>query len=154
MKRLAVAVSTGFYCGYAPVAPGTVGSALGLVVFGVLRANVSPLVELATIAVLLAVGVWSASMTERYVGLTDPGIIVIDEIVGMLLTFAYLNVGFGSLVSGFVIFRVFDIIKPYPARACERLPGGWGVMADDVVAALYAQVVLRGGIWVIAALGA
>ena len=68
MKRLAVAVSTGFYCGYAPVAPGTVGSVLGLVVFGVLRANVSPLVELVTIAVLLAVGVWSASMTERYVG--------------------------------------------------------------------------------------
>jgi phosphatidylglycerophosphatase A len=124
------------------------------VVFGVLRANVSPLVELATIAVLLAVGVWSASMTERYVGRTDPGIIVIDEIVGMLLTFAYLNVGFGSLVFGFVLFRVFDIIKPYPARACERLPGGWGVMADDVVAALYAQAVLRGGIWVIAALGA
>ena len=154
MKRLAVVVSTGFYCGYAPVAPGTVGSALGLVVFGVLRAIASPLGEVVTIAVLLAVGVWSASVTERYVGRTDPGIIVIDEIVGMLLTFAYLNVGFGSLVFGFVLFRVFDIVKPYPARACERLPGGWGVMADDVVAALYAQAVLRGGIWVIAALGA
>ena len=152
MKRFAV--STGFYCGYAPVAPGTVGSALGLVVLGVLRTIASPLVELVTIAVLLAVGVWSASVTERYVGRTDPGIIVIDEIVGMLLTFAYLNVGFGSLVFGFVLFRVFDIIKPYPARACERLPGGWGVMADDLVAALYAQAVLRGGIWVIAALGA
>jgi|TARA_B100000959_G_C14754695_1_gene530709 phosphatidylglycerophosphatase A len=124
------------------------------VVLGVLRTIASPLVELVTIAVLLAVGVWSASVTERYVGRTDPGIIVIDEIVGMLLTFAYLNVGFGSLVFGFVLFRVFDIIKPYPARACERLPGGWGVMADDLVAALYAQAVLRGGIWVIAALGA
>ncbi|MEC9302239.1 MAG: phosphatidylglycerophosphatase A, partial [Acidobacteriota bacterium] len=121
---------------------------------GVLRAIASPLVELVAIAVLLAVGVWSASVTERYVGRTDPGIIVIDEIVGMLLTFAFLNVGFGSLVFGFVLFRVFDIVKPYPARACERLPGGWGVMADDVVAALYAQAVLRGGIWVIAALGA
>ena len=154
MKRLAVVVSTGFYCGYAPVAPGTVGSALGLVVFGVLRAIASPLGEVVTIAVLLAVGVWSASVTERYVGRTDPGIIVIDEIVGMLLTFACLNVGFGSLLFGFVLFRVFDIVKPYPARACERLPGGWGVMADDVVAALYAQAVLRGGIWVIAALGA
>jgi phosphatidylglycerophosphatase A len=124
------------------------------VVFGVLRANASLLIELVTIAVLLAVGVWSASVTERYVGRTDPGIIVIDEIVGMLLTFAFLNVGFGSLVFGFVLFRVFDIVKPYPARACERLPGGWGVMADDVVAALYAQAVLRGGIWAIAALGA
>lgn len=153
MNRFAVVVSTGLYCGYAPVASGTVGSALGLVVFGVLRSIGLPLVELVTIAVLLIVGVWSASETERYVGHTDPGIIIIDEIVGMLLTFAFLNVGFGSIVFGFVLFRVFDIVKPYPARACERLPGGWGVMADDVVAALYAQAVLRGGIWMTAALG-
>jgi len=110
-------------------------------------------VELVTIAVLLIVGVWSASETERYVGRIDPGIIVIDEIVGMLLTFVFLNVGFGTMVFGFVLFRVFDIVKPYPARACERLPGGWGVMADDVVAGLYAQAVLRGGIWMSAALG-
>tara|TARA_Y100001949_G_C15892928_1_gene288997 strand:- start:133 stop:507 length:375 start_codon:yes stop_codon:yes gene_type:complete len=123
------------------------------VVFGILRSIGSPLVELVTIAVLLIVGVWSASETERYVGRIDPGIIVIDEIVGMLLTFVFLNVGFGTMVFGFVLFRVFDIVKPYPARACERLPGGWGVMADDVVAGLYAQAVLRGGIWMSAALG-
>ena len=153
MNRFAVVVSTGLYCGYSPVAPGTVGSAFGLVVFGILRSIGSPLVELVTIAILLIVGVWSASKTERYVGRIDPGIIVIDEIVGMLLTFVFLNVGFGTMVFGFVLFRVFDIVKPYPARACERLPGGWGVMADDVVAGLYAQAVLRGGIWMSAALG-
>tara|TARA_B100000446_G_scaffold174430_1_gene184266 strand:- start:507 stop:881 length:375 start_codon:yes stop_codon:yes gene_type:complete len=123
------------------------------VVFGILRSIGSPLVELVTIAILLIVGVWSASKTERYVGRIDPGIIVIDEIVGMLLTFVFLNVGFVTMVFGFVLFRVFDIVKPYPARACERLPGGWGVMADDVVAGLYAQAVLRGGIWMSAALG-
>jgi phosphatidylglycerophosphatase A len=98
---------------------------------------------------LMFAGVWSASVTERHVGRTDPGIIVIDEVVGMLLTVSFLTINAGMILVGFVLFRAFDIVKPYPARACERLPGGWGVMADDVVAGLYAHALLRSGIWLL-----
>ena len=149
MTHLAVAVATGLYCGYVPVAPGTIGSVLGLGVFAGIRAIGSPLGEATMIIGLMFAGVWSASVTERHVGRTDPGIIVIDEVVGMLLTVSFLTINAGMILVGFVLFRAFDIVKPYPARACERLPGGWGVMAADVVAGLYAHALLRSGIWLL-----
>jgi phosphatidylglycerophosphatase A len=153
VTRLALVVATGCYCGYAPVAPGTAGSALGLVVWVAIRALGSPVAEIAALVVLAGVGVWAASVTERHVSRTDPGIIVIDEVVGMLVTVALLPIGVGGALAGFLLFRLFDIIKPYPAAACERLPGGWGVMADDVVAGLYAHLVLRSGLWLLATWG-
>jgi len=73
----------------------------------------------------------------------DPGVVVIDEVVGMLLTLAFVPVGWAGVLAGFVLFRLFDIIKPYPCARAERLPGGWGIMADDVLAGVYANVVLR-----------
>ncbi len=147
MTRVALALATGLYSGYAPVAPGTVGSAVGLVVLGAVRATGSVAVEAAVLGGLLSLGVWAATVTERAVGRADPGIIVVDEIVGMLVTLALVPAGWGTALLGFGLFRLFDIVKPYPVRALERLPGGWGVMADDVGAGLYAHLVLRGALW-------
>lgn len=143
MTRLAVFLATAAYCGYFPVAPGTVGSAAGLVVYLIVWWAQSPLVEVGLIAVLFLVGIWAGTIAEQYFGGIDPGPIVLDEVVGMLITLAFIPVGIGGAIAGFFLFRVFDVIKPFPARRLESLHGGLGVMADDAMAAIYANVALR-----------
>ena len=144
MMRLALFICTFGYIGYAPVAPGTVGSLAGLVVFGLLRAaQAPPLADLLLIAVLFGAGVWSGTHAERHFGGTDPGPGVIDEVVGMLVTLWLLPPTWAVAVLGFLIFRVFDVIKPWPAGRLESLHGGLGMMADDVMAAIYANLMLR-----------
>jgi phosphatidylglycerophosphatase A len=143
MRRLAVFVATCGYVGYAPVAPGTFGSAAGLAVFALVRGSGSMLVELATIAVLFAVGVWSGTEAERHFGGVDPGPIVLDEVVGMLITLALIPVNAPGACVGFLVFRALDVFKPWPSGRFERLPGGLGVMADDGMAALYGNGVMR-----------
>ena len=88
-------------------------------------------------------GVWAGTTAERYFGGIDPGPIVLDEVVGMLITLAFIPVGLSGALTGFVLFRIFDVIKPFPARRLEALHGGLGVMADDAMAAIYANVSLR-----------
>ena len=144
MMRLAVFVCTFGYVGYAPVAPGTVGSLAGLAVYGLLRAgHAPPVADLLVIAVLFGAGVWSGTHAERHFGGTDPGPGVIDEVVGMLVTLWLLPATWAIAVLGFLIFRVFDVIKPWPAGRLESLHGGLGMMADDVMAAIYANLVVR-----------
>ena len=138
------------YVGYAPVAPGTFGSAAGLAAFVAVRATGSPAIELATIVTLFAVGVWSAGLAERYFGGVDPGPIVMDEVVGMLITLALLPVTVTGAIVGFLVFRVLDVIKPWPSGRFEKLPGGLGVMADDGMAAIYGNLVMRRLIWLTA----
>ncbi len=130
-------------CGFVPVAPGTVGSLAGLLLVWLLRANGWAWVEPVLLALVLAVGVWASRATETAYQRTDPGVIVIDEVAGMLVTLLAVPVGVGGALLAFGLFRAFDILKPFPARHAERLPGGWGVMADDVVAGIYAQLILR-----------
>lgn len=143
MTRLAVFIATVGYCGYFPIAPGTVGSAAGLVFYLLVWWTQSPFVEVALIVGLFAAGVWAGTTTERYFGGIDPGPIVLDEVVGMLITLAFIPVGITGALIGFVLFRIFDVIKPYPAGRLEALHGGLGVMADDAMAAIYANIVLR-----------
>jgi phosphatidylglycerophosphatase A len=95
------------------------------------------------ILALFAAGVWAGTVAERYFGGIDPGPIVLDEVVGMLMTLAFIPVGLSGALTGFVLFRVFDVIKPFPARRFEALHGGLGVMADDAMAAIYANLSLR-----------
>jgi phosphatidylglycerophosphatase A len=149
VTRLAVFVATVAYCGYFPVAPGTVGSAAGLVFYLLVWWTGSPVVEITLIAVLFAAGVWAGTTAERYFGGIDPGPIVIDEVVGMLITLAFIPVGLSGALTGFLLFRVFDVIKPYPAGRFERLHGGLGVMADDAMAAIYANLLLRLIMWIV-----
>ena len=143
MNRFALLVASFGYAGRFPVAPGTAGSAAAVLVFVVVRLTGSPTVEAGVIAILAAAGVWSATLAERQLGVTDPSVVVIDEVVGMLVTLAFMPLGWKGVTVGFVLFRLFDIMKPYPCARAERLRGGWGIMADDVIAGLYANIVLR-----------
>jgi phosphatidylglycerophosphatase A len=143
-QRVGVAVATCAYLGYAPIAPGTVGSAAGLAVFFLIRSTGSVAVELGAIAVLFAIGVWAGTIAEHHFGGTDPGPVVIDEVVGMLITLALLPVSLTGALVGFFVFRLFDVVKPWPAGRFESLPGGLGVMADDGMAAIYGNLIMRG----------
>jgi phosphatidylglycerophosphatase A len=143
MRRFAVLLATCGYVGYAPVAPGTFGSAAGLVVFALVRMTGSSVVELAVIVALFAAGVWSGTEAEHHFGGVDPGAIVLDEVVGMLITLALLPVNATGAIVGFLLFRVLDVFKPWPSGRFERLPGGLGVMADDGMAALYGNLLMR-----------
>lgn len=149
MIRLAVFLATVAYCGYFPVAPGTVGSAAGLVVYLLVWWTRSPIVEAGLIAVTFVVGTWAATHAERYFGGIDPGPVVIDEVLGMLMTLAFIHVGLTAALAGFVLFRVFDVIKPFPANRLEKLHGGLGVMADDAMAGVYANLALRLAMWLL-----
>jgi phosphatidylglycerophosphatase A len=143
VTRLAVFLATAGYTGYFPIAPGTVGSAVGLVVYFLVARMQSPMFELSVIVVLFAAGIWAGTTAERYFGGIDPGPIVLDEVVGMLITLALIPVGWTGALAGFFLFRFFDVIKPFPAARLEKLHGGLGVMADDAMAAIYANIALR-----------
>ena len=141
--RLGLFIATCGYLGYVPVAPGTFGSAAGLVVFAALRWSGSPALELAVIILLFAVGVWSANAAERHFGGVDPAPVILDEVVGMLVTLAFLPVNITGAIVGFLLFRLFDVVKPWPANRLEALHGGLGVMADDAMAGVYGNVAMR-----------
>ena len=145
---LGLAVATVFGVGYAPVAPGTFGSAAGLLVWWLLPASTA--VQAVAIVTIFIAGWWGGNVAEPHFGRTDPGQVVIDEVMGMLITLFMNPVGWKGAAAGFLLFRVFDVIKPYPANKLEQLHGGLGVMADDAMAAVYANLVLRGALyWVI-----
>ena len=144
MSRVGLFIATCGYVGYVPVAPGTFGSAAGLAVFFLLRHIGSTGVEVATIAALFGVGIWSSTVAEHHFGRIDPAPVVLDEVVGMLITLAFLPVSIGGALVGFLVFRILDVIKPWPSARFESLPGGLGVMADDGMAAVYGNLVMRG----------
>jgi phosphatidylglycerophosphatase A len=140
-RVFALAIATVLGVGYVPIAPGTFGSAAGLLLWFALPS--SPLVQAAAIVALFVIGSWSGSVAERHFGRTDPGHVVIDEVAGMLVTLFLVPVGWIGAISAFFLFRISDIIKPYPANRLEALPGGIGIMADDVMAGVYANLALR-----------
>ena len=146
MSRVAVFVATFGYVGYFPIAPGTAGSAAALGLYAIVRWVGTPATELVTIVAVLIVGVWAAHGTERALNRKDPGAVVIDEVLGMLMTLAFMPLSFWGIVAGFLLFRIFDVIKPFPAGRLEHLPGGFGIMADDAMAGVYGQIVMRMGI--------
>jgi phosphatidylglycerophosphatase A len=127
--------------GYIAVAPGTFGSAAGLALWAVIPS--STLTQLMTMAGLFVIGSWSSGAAEKHFGRTDPSQVVIDEVLGMLITLFMNPVAWPGASAGFVLFRLFDVVKPFPANRLERLPGGVGVMADDAMAAIYANLTLR-----------
>ena len=141
----ALVLATAFGAGYLPKAPGTFGSAVGVLLWLVLPS--SPWAQAAAIVLVAAVGCWSADVAERHFATRDPGYVVIDEVAGMLITLWLNPSGWFSAAAGFLLFRVADIVKPFPTRRLERLPGGFGIMADDVMAGVYANLALRLCIW-------
>ena len=136
-------MATGFYIGTVPVAPGTFGSLIGLPLCLLLsRLTFLQSVMIILVFILFAVGI--ASAAEKILKQKDPGQIVIDEIAGLLVTFAGLPFNLKTALAGFIIFRIFDILKPFPIRILDkRMGGGSGVVLDDVVAGIYANLFLR-----------
>lgn len=143
MKFLSRILATGIYSGYFPVAPGTVGSALGLLLLFIFPA-LTGWNLLVLSAVLFFIGVWAATAVEKTDG-KDASIINIDEIVGMWLSVVFLPdwIQWYWLIIAFFIFRIFDIIKPPPVNISQKISRGWGVMIDDVLAGLYTNLFLR-----------
>ena len=142
MNRLAVLLATSLGAGYFPVAPGTAGSAVGVVIYLLTRHRSAP-EQIGRLAVISVVGVWAASVAARHFGRDDPGPVVIDEVAGQLLTLLLTGVGVGGAIVGFCLFRVLDIFKPWPARQFESLHGGLGIMADDLMVAVYGNLLIR-----------
>jgi phosphatidylglycerophosphatase A len=144
MRRVGVFIATCAYVGYAPVAPGTWGSAVGLLVYYLVRRQGTSSVEVAAIAVIFLIGLWSATEAEHHFGGIDPGPVVIDEVIGMLITLAFRPVNVAGALVGFVVFRILDVVKPWPARRLESLPGGFGIVLDDAMAGIYGNLLMWG----------
>lgn len=144
-SSLATLISTWFGCGNAPAAPGTVGSAaaIGIAIVAEHYAAWKPLWFAALAMAVSAPGIWAAGETARERKLKDPGFVVVDEVVGQWLALSGARLlNWKTFLAAFVLFRLFDIWKPFPVRQLESLPGGVGIVADDLMAGLYAALVL------------
>lgn len=143
----------GFGSGLVPFAPGTMGTMVGVVIFWFM----APLSALYYIAITLAMaiaGIFICDQTARDMGKVDPGAIVWDEIVGFLVAMILLPSGWRWILAGFILFRLFDIWKPYPINLIEqKFHGGFGIMADDIVAAFYVLAILHAARWALQHLG-
>lgn len=142
-NQVVMFLATGFYLGKIPVAPGTFGSLPGLLLCWALS-GISASAAVVVGLLLIVLAVWISHEAEKLLGSKDPGSIVIDEIAGMFVTLFGLAFTWKTAIAGFVVFRILDIAKPFPVRQLERkLPGGVGVVADDLVAGLMANIILR-----------
>jgi phosphatidylglycerophosphatase A len=147
--RIARLFATFFGAGYSPLAPGTAGTLAAVPLF-LLLSRGGFAAELAGFLAVAALAVWAAGRTAVLAGRKDPGMVVIDEVAGFLLAMLGHPVTLANLVVGFLLFRLFDVVKPFPGRQLESLPGGWGIVLDDLAAGAYAWMVLwalRGAPW-------
>lgn len=149
MDRLLMFIATGAGSGRLPVAPGTWGSAVGVLLW-LFLSRLTPLAYLGVIGVLFILGVFCAGAAEKILDQADPSIVVIDEIVGQLIALSLVPANPLAILAGFILFRLFDILKPFPVGWIDQhLHGGLGIMLDDVVAGLYALLALHLGIWLL-----
>jgi phosphatidylglycerophosphatase A len=141
MKYFHLAIATVCGAGYFPVASGTFGTLVAVVPYYVLREN--PLLYVIVTLLCIGVGVWSSSVVETIFQEKDSGKIVIDEVAGYFVTMAFLPQHWFYPLAGFVLFRLFDVWKPFGIRQTQKLKGGWGVMIDDVLAGILANAILQ-----------
>jgi phosphatidylglycerophosphatase A len=147
MRQLVIFIATGAWSGYAPFAPGTAGSIVGLIAGYLAFAPIwrrSPAAFLMVFVIVFVVACWIAGSAEKILGEHDSSRIVLDEVLGMVATMFMNPTGWVTLAAGFALFRFFDIIKPFPASFIDRrVRGGAGVMLDDLAAGIYANLVLQ-----------
>ena len=141
MKTVIKMIASGFYLGYSPVAPGTIGSILGVLIF--LQIHNFPLPYICICILLILLGFLISGRAERIYGRKDSPRIVIDEIAGMCVVYLGMQPKLWIIIVGFLIYRIFDIIKPPPARRAEKMPGATGIMLDDIISAIYANIILQ-----------
>jgi len=143
MKHFFLFLATGFGVGYSPVAPGTLGTLIAIPVYYFLSNIPSPIYEI-TLVGFFSFSVWVSENAEKFFGKKDDPRIVIDEVIGFLITLLWVPKTLLFVIVGFFLFRFFDILKPFPIRRLERgFRGGFGVVLDDVVAGVYANIILR-----------
>jgi phosphatidylglycerophosphatase A len=145
-NRLAMLFASAFYIGFIPGAPGTYASITTTLVFFLIchfTRHLIPALHLSTVCLISLIGILAASRASSITGSDDPSFIVIDEVAGQLVTFLFLPPNVWNLTLGTVAFRLFDIWKPYPIRKLESLSGGAGIMADDLLAGVYANLLLQ-----------
>ena len=136
-------IATGFYSGYLPKAPGTWGSLVGLLLFFLLH-TLNLQIYLAVVAAIFVIGTFAAGEAEKIMDRKDPGLVVIDEIVGILITMIAIPATPLAMALGFILFRIFDIWKPFPIRLIDqRFHGGLGIMLDDIVAGIFSLLILQ-----------
>ena len=133
--------------GYLPLIPGTYGSLLGVAIFLLLvRAHSAAALVFVSILAITVAGIWAATVTEKLAGRKDPGKVVVDEVAGQMIALFPLTLftrwSTSAVIVSFILFRFFDIVKPYPAGRFERLKGGLGIMCDDLVAGVYGAVIV------------
>jgi len=138
------AFASGLFSGYSPIASGTVGSAVGLAFYWIPGFE-HPLIMLALCAIVYVLGVRTSNAMEKVYG-HDPGEVTIDEVLGMWISLILLPKTILISIVGFLMFRILDIFKPYPARRFDSLHGGNGIMLDDVVSALYTNLILQAAV--------
>jgi phosphatidylglycerophosphatase A len=144
--RLCLTFASLFYIGFIPGAPGTYGSLATAISFYLIHrfsGGILPMLHLSAVGLISLAGILASDAIGRKTGVEDPSYIVIDEVAGQLLTFLFLPVRLPNILLGFVAFRVFDMWKPFPIRKLESLQHGTGVMADDLLAGVYANLVLQ-----------
>jgi phosphatidylglycerophosphatase A len=147
VDRFREMLATGLGLGLAPIAPGTFGSLPGVALAWGLAAVGGWPTLLAGAVVVAGAGIWAAEGVARRLGRDDPGEVVVDEVAGQMVTLLGLPPSPLVLVAAFLLFRLLDIVKPFPARSLEALPGGLGIMVDDLVAGAYACAILHGLLW-------
>ena len=140
-NRLCTMIASVFYIGYLPVAPGTLGSLAALALYYFICNNT--IIMSAVILIAIILGFMTAGKVEKLFGEKDPGEIIIDEFAGMLISLYRMPPTMGYVVTGFLLFRFFDIVKPRPIRNLEKLKGSLGIMSDDLVAGVYTNIALQ-----------
>lgn len=135
-------IAQGAFSGRFPTAPGTAGTVVGVVLYLLLK-DLAPAWYLAACAAITLLGIWTAGEAERLLGRKDASSIVIDEISGYLLSMAFVPFSWCAVAAGFFLFRLFDILKPWPLDRLQSIPGGAGVMVDDIGAGIYTNLVLQ-----------
>jgi phosphatidylglycerophosphatase A len=141
-------LSTFFGAGYFPLAPGTFASLLAGLFYRFVLYRLAPLPYALLVAGIFLLGVAASTPCARSLQTKDPRRIVIDEVGGQFVALFMIPAGWTFVAAGFILFRLFDVLKPFPIRRIERLPWGWGIMADDVLAGIYAALLLHAYLWV------
>ena len=143
LEKLIVFTGTGAFTGYFPVMPGTAGTVAGVFIYLAIAHLITPVYLFLTLLFILF-SVWISDRTEKFFKKKDPPEVVIDEIAGYLVTMLSFPAEWKYIVVGFILFRILDIVKPYPANHINNsMEGGWGIVLDDIVAGMYANIGLQ-----------
>lgn len=150
-KKLSFIISTVFYAGYSPFAPGTVGTALGIPLYFLVH-NLNPVLYIILTLALFGIGILAANVVESEEKTKDPSIVIFDETVSFLITMFLITPSIFTITTGFILNRFFDITKIYPACLVDKkVKGGFGIMLDDLIAGIYSNIVLHAIVYFIAA---